>query len=242
MDTFLRLMHTGLSAPVLGDRRIDVGAGLRAAARSPEPIREFLHTAFPVDDAWTKGPAVALAVNAGAVAALELRFVAIVAAARSAALPVTWDPPLDDSRGRWMRLGTISLVSGRVQPIVLRLVSDGTALVLHCTSPVGRVGLGSDGADGADTATLALLTDFHRARRVRLGAVLGEEGGIETYDLTVEDDVLLGYSKHDASRLAALLRRVVNDADNLEQRLLDCDAPLDTFRTDLVREGASDAC
>ena len=106
---------------------------------------------------------------------------------------------------------------------------------------MGRVGLGLAGGNGVDTEKLELLANIHRTRRVRLGAVLGEKGGNETYDLTVDDDVLLGSPKHDASRLVALLRRVVNDADNLEQRLLACDAPLDTFRTDLVREGASDA-
>jgi len=241
MDTFLRLMHTGLSAPVVGDRRIDVGAGLMAAAYSPEPIRELLKTAFPVNEAWTKGVATALAVDASTVAALEGRFEAIVTAAGSTALPATWDPRSVDRRGRWMRLGTITLTSGRVQPILLHLVSEGAALVLRCTSPVGRVGLDSTGPGGGDEEKLELLADIHRTRRVRLGAVLGEEGGNTTYDLTVEDDVLLGDPKHDAARLAALLRRVVNDADALEHRLLECDAPLDTFRIDLAREGASDA-
>jgi hypothetical protein len=59
-----------------------------------------------------------------------------------------------------------------------------------------------------------------------------------TYDLTVEDDVLLSATETDASRLSLLVRRVVSWADALEQRHLPGrDEVLAFFRDELSKEG-----
>lgn len=69
----------------------------------------------------------------------------------------------------------------------------------------------------------------------RVGAILGQDE--RSYDLTVEDDVLLAGEEHDAARVAALVRRVATQADLLEQRHLPGrDEPLSTFQGELERE------
>lgn len=72
--------------------------------------------------------------------------------------------------------------------------------------------------------------------QMRVGAVLTED--VSSYDLTVEDDVLLGVDAiADVVRVGALIRRVVGHADQLEQeRLPGADEPLPTFRGDLSQE------
>jgi hypothetical protein len=59
-----------------------------------------------------------------------------------------------------------------------------------------------------------------------------------TYDLTVEDEMLLTVNEGvDAARVAALVRRVVTLADALEQEHLPGrDEELATFRAELARE------
>jgi hypothetical protein len=79
-----------------------------------------------------------------------------------------------------------------------------------------------------------------RARPVRVGAIVGREEG--TYDLTVEEDVLLVAPDHDVTRVGTLLRRVAAEADALEQiHLPSLDQPLELFEADLKREGAGRA-
>ena len=74
----------------------------------------------------------------------------------------------------------------------------------------------------------------------RLGARIGAIREMETgsYDLTVEEDVLLAADpRHDGTRLEALLRQVVDQADRLEQEFLPgLDQPLGAFRGELEQE------
>ncbi len=70
----------------------------------------------------------------------------------------------------------------------------------------------------------------------RLGAVLDRDDG--SYNLTVQEDVLLGDRAHDAARVIALLTRVAEQADRLEQiHLPDADRILEVFAADLRQEG-----
>jgi hypothetical protein len=76
-------------------------------------------------------------------------------------------------------------------------------------------------------------------RPVRIGAILTKEQ--RTYDLTVEEDVLLAPEPAtDAQRTAMLLRRVVEEADRLEHEHLGRDERIDTFRHELVKESADE--
>jgi hypothetical protein len=119
------------------------------------------------------------------------------------------------------------LAGGRIQPFTLLLDSLAGRLLVRCISPVGVVDLAS---------SVEAIQDSVRTKPVRVGAVLGPEDG--SYNLTVQEDVLLGDRAHDEARVNALLRRVAEQADRLEQiHLPDADRPLDVFEKDLRQEG-----
>ena len=61
-----------------------------------------------------------------------------------------------------------------------------------------------------------------------------------SYNLTVQEDVLLAGPEHDAARASALLGRVAEEADRLERiHLPGEDRSLDVFREELLQEGGS---
>ncbi len=71
---------------------------------------------------------------------------------------------------------------------------------------------------------------------VRLGVIQDKNA---CYDLTVEDDVLLADEAHDALRIGMLIRRVVHQADQCEQRHLpEQDAAMVAFRSGLEKESS----
>lgn len=221
MNTFLRLMHEGLAAPAGDGRRIDVGRELLSGRRKVEAIRDDLRSAFPVPAGATTGPIKTLAVEESVSERALSRFRALAGLAIEGA-KVTWEPLKDDA----VLLGSTTLATGRVQPFALTLRSDGEHLVVRCISPVGRVDPGG---------IMAKLAESGSSLRTRLGAILTQDE--RSYDLSVEDDVLLGAEPHDRARVAMLVRRVVDDADSLEQIYLPTlDQPLEVFEKDLEQE------
>jgi hypothetical protein len=225
MNTFLRLMHEGLSAPKGDHRRVDVGRELVDGRRTVEAIRERLRSAFPIQDWALRGERLTLATDASTVAVALDRFERLKEAAY-VGLQIEWEP---SSRNGTL-LGTATLTTGRVQPFALLLKSDGERLVIRCVSPVGRV---------EPEETMMAVEESVRNRRVRLGAILGHEKAL--YDLTVEDDVLLGDPSQDVARTMVLLNRVVEQSDILEQvHLPPLDQPMASFESDLKREGGPD--
>jgi hypothetical protein len=125
-------------------------------------------------------------------------------------------------------VGTASLPRGRMQPFTLLLRSAAGRPVVRCISPVGRV--------EPDITQDSIVTRGARAS-CRVGAILTKDD--RTYDLTVEDDVLLGEREHDLTRVGLLVARVVDEADRFEQDHFDDgrDEPLATFEDELNREG-----
>ena len=107
------------------------------------------------------------------------------------------------------------------------LHSYESRILLRCVSPVGRV--------SPDTVQ-HVIKDYIARHRGRIGAIATCDNA--TYDLTVEDDALLAAdAAHDAARVAVLVRRVIELADELEQRLLPGrDETLATFRENLSVE------
>ncbi len=224
MNTFLRLMHEGLAVPKTEEKKIDVAREIISTRREIECIRDELHSAFPVRDELTRGSVRHLAVDGGLAASIEARFASLAEASALGGRPVVWSQaPRDNAL-----LGTASLESGRQQPFTLLLRSDAGRPIVRCISPVGRVE-----PDAAQEEIVA------RAARVacRVGAILTKED--RTYDLTVEDDVVLGEPDHDFARVGLLLARVVDEADRFEQDHFDDgrDEPLETFEEELKNEG-----
>ena len=224
MNHFLRLMHEGLSNTLKAPRTIQVDREMAIGRRKVEPITETLKSAFPI-------PAWALDTPAGPLAVDEQ--VADRAIARFHKLRHTldlgprlsWAPDGGDGR----LLGTMKLRNGRGQPFTLLLRSKPNGrLVVRCISPVGRVEIKNASWEIADLADRSSC---------RIGVILTENE--KSYDLTVEDDVLLADESHDVGRVALLFSRILTFADKLEREHFGStvDHPLQDFEDDLRREG-----
>ena len=123
----------------------------------------------------------------------------------------------------------MKLKSGRIQPFTLVIDSLESRLVLRCVSPVGVVDFKAMGE------AIAVSASSHR---VRLSAVTDRDEG--SYNLTVQEDVLLADRRHDAPRASALLERVGAEADRIELiHLPGQDRSLDVFHDTLLQEGRS---
>jgi len=226
MTIFLRMMHEGLHAPASEERRVDVKREMLATRGPTAPHREPLRSAFPVAESAMRGSKRSLAVDVDLGTRVRERF-ARLAEAMVGGLPVKWasHPP------RGSLLGTVTLPGGRVQPFTLVLRSEQGHAVVRGISPIGRT--------DPETAPEPIIA---RASRLpsRIGAILTKAE--LRYDLTVEDDVLLGSAEHDMARVGALVRRITEQADQMEREHFDDgrDAELDAFEHDLRKEGSGD--
>ncbi|MEO8501262.1 MAG: helicase-related protein, partial [Vicinamibacteria bacterium] len=223
MNTFLRLMHEGLSFKKTDQRSIDVSREMLGDTRAVEPIRERLQSAFPLPDWAVQGEQRTLAVDPSTPGEWLDRFEGL-SVNEYPGLRIAWERSHRNGR----LLGTVTLVSGRIQPFVLLLKSEGERMAIRCVSPVGLVDPRVKGE---------AVEESNRSRAVRVGAILGEDA---SYDLTVEEDVLLADPTHDRARVLILLRRVAEQADVLEQIHLPLrDQPLKQFEADLQHEGGT---
>lgn len=219
MNVFLRLMHEGLGQTEAESRKLDVSKEMVAGRRYVEPIRTRLRSAFPVPRSALSGERRGLAVDP-AVTQAALTRLERLRGQELGELRVAWE----ETAPPGALLGTVQL-EGRQQPFALYLQSLGERLLVRCISPVGSVSP-EEGQDAIAEGVSALP--------VRLGVIEKEE---HSYDLTVEEDVLLAAEEHDAARVAALIGRVAAQADRLEQHHLPGhDEPLKTFRSDLEKE------
>lgn len=225
MEAFLRLMHEGLGQQTRELPKIDVGKELVRAAPALHRSDVPLKSAFPVALALLRGATTKPAVSDAIGRALKDRLNRL----SSVDIPgceVRWEADAADGT----LLGTATL-GRRIQPFVLIANQYASHLRIRCISPVGRVYPESVQDD---------LEEEAWRLGARLVAVLTEQE--RTYDLTVEEDVLLGSNvADDAARVGLLLRRVVEQADLLEQdQLPGLDQELRKFREDLVSEAVHD--
>ncbi len=220
-DTFLRLMHEGFPTGTAESRRIDISSELQRHVAPPAPYAGKLMTAFPVSEWALQGTVRRLAVTPEVASQMEARFEAIPMLGLRE-LVIHWEPTRGDGR----LLGTVQLSSGRVQPFVLILKSFGERPLVRCVSPVGRL---------PAEALADEIASESRAHTLRLGASATNES---SYNLTVEDDVMLALPASDAERVRMLLERLVHAADDLARRhLYAVDQPLSRFESDLRSEG-----
>jgi Type III restriction enzyme, res subunit/Helicase conserved C-terminal domain len=221
MDDFLRLMHEQLGTPSRDGRRIVLTREMLEHREPPKPITGTLQTAFPVEPKRLKGKTKKLAVKPGEHRATLARLSRLKQVRKLGDTPVRWEKDAPEGA----LFGTATL-GKRQQPFALYLQSMNGHLVMRCVSPVGTVHPGERRKE--------VRRDQLR-QHARLGAILGKED--RSYDLAVEEDVLLGKPEHDQQRVAALLDRVVVSADFLEQKHLPGhDEPLSTFEVDLKKE------
>ncbi len=221
MNVFLRLMHEGLGAAGTEERRIDLGKELAHGRRVVPQITERLETSFPVRADDLVGAVRGLAVGPELALEYQQRFLAL----RNGLPPL--DIEWEDRPPAGMLLGTVRL-GERQQPFTLLLHSLGERPSVRCISPVGLVDPGED-----EERVVALTTILP----IRVCAI--ERDDDASYDLSVEDEVLLGSKqREDARHVALALRRVVEGADRLEQELLGSDEALATFHADLIKEAS----
>jgi hypothetical protein len=224
MNVFLRLMHEGLAVPRSDHRQIDVGRELAVGQRVVATICERLQSAFPVP-AWALSGSGARLLADATTANAALKRLETLTTTSFEGLAIEWERSSQDGR----LLGTVKLSTGRIQPFTLVLKSEGDRLVLRCISPVGRVG---------PEEAMTIVEESARKHPARVGAIVGRDG--TSYDLTVEDDVLLGDPSFDSARAAVLLGRVAQQADALEQIHLPLlDQPLEVFQADLSVDGGA---
>jgi hypothetical protein len=225
MNTFLRLMHEGLIGMAKEEGRIHTSVEFNRGRPRIEQIDSELQTAFDIEASrHLEGTVKDVAVDEHVSKAAHWRFDALHGA-QPTGMQIAWEPK---GGGSGLLMGTVRLAH-RIQPFKLLLKSFHEHLALRCISPVGCV--------GPDNAQDRIVESTQR-RRARVGAILTPEP--RTYDLTVEDEVLLASSADsDLHRLRLLLQRVTEHADALEQEHLPGrDQPLATFEADLRKEGA----
>ena len=198
MNTFLRLMHEGLTLSGQDDRKIDLSRELSIGPRFVPQIRERLKTAFP-ECKHLRGTARRLAVTEEHTRSGLNRFTRLSEVSLPA-VDVRWEKTTKP----WRRFGIIT-VSGREHPFRLTLSSFEGWLCLRCVSPLCQVSEEDD---------KEALEDSLRKHAGRVGAIQSVDDF--TFDLTVEDDVLLPPDpSNDVIRLASLLKRVAETADRL---------------------------
>ncbi|MEV5693527.1 helicase-related protein [Micromonospora globbae] len=221
INEFLRLMHEGLIMPAAGDGHLDVSREALVDEDVPPPPAGPLRTSFPVRPEHLNGQDRPLVVDEALIAQQLERFNAL-ARGTLPDLTVEWER---NQPGDGMLLGTVLFAGGRQQPFSLQLEREGPHLLVHCVSPIGQI---------SATSQWEELAEWSAGLPARLGTVEARGG---SYDVTVEEDVLLTTPAHDPSRVAALIRRVTTLADGLErEHLPERDRLLKEFRTELERD------
>jgi len=220
MNLFMRLMHHGLATARNDEPSIDATKEFLRGYRTVEPIRELLESAFPTRRRHLIGTR-GLAVSLNVVRDVSARF-ARLTQETFPDLEIVWEKKTADG----LLFGTANLGT-RVQPFKLIMRSVDQRLAVRCISPVGCVSPGDD--QDRVLASAAVVP-------IWIGAI--ETRDNQTYDLTVEGEVLLDSSGDtDAARVGTLISRVVHQADRLEQEYLPGrDAVLATFQAELIQE------
>jgi hypothetical protein len=225
MNRFVELMHEGVGQLRNEDPKIDVAQESLESIEPPEPLPDVeLKSSFGIDPTLLRGKRTSLVASEKEAEELLRRFHALRSAALVAQYRVEWEPVPTDRSDRLF--GTVKLEQ-RQQPFALFLRIVRGRPVLKCVSPIGRVFDRND------------VIDVQASAWTRIGVI--NAGAVGSYDLTVEDEVLLTSNEgQDLERLRLVLLRVAKKADELELRLLSADEPLETFRKDL-NEGSNEA-
>ena len=199
MDEFVRLMHSDLAVADRGERYVDISRELITGDVSmPQPSATTLESAFDVRARDLRGRYRALLIDERVATEHLARFKQL-----SNGLPgltIVWEP----QRSADLILGTVQVSADRVQPFSLQLGWWEDDIVVRCISPLGLVEAGP----GLEALALSCARE-----PLALGVVAVSD---ETYNVTVEEDVLLERAADDATRVAALVRRVALNADRLE--------------------------
>lgn len=198
MDTFLRLMHSGLHATGQEEKRIHTDRAFLSQRHRPAPVAVRLESAFPVRPELLQGDVTTSPLPPDLAGTLQARFAALAAVTPGG---IRWEP----SPTPGVLFGEVELEGERVE-LSLLLHTLGGLPVVRGVALIGRI------------ARDELSGLFQRVRTLpaRLAAIeTDREGAIE---LTVEDEALLAETDptHDAARVTRLLERILVTARKLE--------------------------
>jgi hypothetical protein len=220
MNTFLRLMHEGLTITDQAERKIDLKREFAGEKTMVAQILTKLKSAFPVPVKALCGNITNLLSTPSDAERAQVNF-------RLLRKPLPGVDILWDEQTEACRLfGTVKLPL-RQQPFILLLRCFIDHLLVRCISPVGQVYQ----AQYQQTLQASVAISTAKIGAIPATAAL-------SYNLTVEDDVLLsGDDSVNAVRVANMVKRVAIEADRLEHLHLDGrDEPLTTFKKDLGNE------
>jgi len=221
LNRFMTIMHESLGAETETERSLDVAAALLSPRPSVKALTEPLRTAFPIQDAMLMAPARSLCVTEAATRELWRRFLRLPAVTTDEHWRVTWE---NDTGAKGSLTGSLHL-RARTQPFTLLLRSIEGMPVIRCVSPIGYLR-----PDFPEDEILRAT----RGAGVRVAGVFKQD--LESYDLTIEGDVVLGSPSSDGRRVSGLLRQVAAVADRIEEVMLREDKPMSVVRDDLEKE------
>lgn len=240
MNRFIRLMHRSFSGEQVKDSRVNTLQDFVLPPRDIEPITERLETIFPVKKKWLR-----LDLPVKPLAA-KVESDKILAHFRqlTSDLAEVLEIQVEDRREPWSYFATVYITpdgqlalsgkrpaAARQQPfaLYLRTVTGDGRVLLHCVGPVGVVGRNDEASIERINAEQQKL-GFGKICAVR-------DTKLNTYNLTVEADILFHPNTTQPPEVLALIDRTVLCADHLEKALLEAiDQQMEHFRNDLFEE------
>ena len=226
MNRFLELMHEGLSTKTRESPAIHTSREFLESQEPVPTITEPLLTAFDVRKAWLKGEITRLRIPAKDANRIYERLVGIQADLEGS-FAIEWSP----TPYRWFLRGTRrEMDEGRSQPFELRLTAYRGMPFLFGTTPIGHLEMEHEVED---------MFDFFRGYSVRFHCRPNwRVGGWIVYAAL---GVVLSEPEHDADRGQWLLRRLTEEADEIEWKWFDGqDASAEDFENTAQKESPYD--
>lgn len=220
LDRFTEMMHKSLILQETGPTSIDLDAEIHREWKAAE-TESNLETAFPVSQEHLTLPESVLSPTPPFNWRLRLEKIAMANLGFS-------NVAFETMRDKPLLLGTARLRNGRVQPFGFYLKSIWGKICLQCISPIGLIEI--------DTLPEYL---YQTAKYVPKNLMLYEYDDEASYNVSIDDEVLLGDGDTDATRAAALLRRVLETADFWEEKILAVDQDLSVFIRQLENQGSA---
>lgn len=209
-------MHEGLTVTDRSDRKINLHREFAGERHPVHQIRTRLHSAFTVRDRYLRGEVKNLASTPEDAERAQARFHRL-----RERTTLDWNDDVQSAR----LFGTVKLAH-RQQPSTLLLRCFAGRLIVRCISPIGRV---------YQHQAHETIQSSVANRPAKIGAL--QTTLDNTYDPTVEGEVLLSSEDADTERVEQLVQRVAQEADRLEDMHLEGrDEPLQTFKCDLEKE------
>ena len=241
MNRFVRLMHRQLVSDIEDTSYVNTQNDMimRPLSHDIAPIMERLETPFEVKEEWLGRDLPAVSTGA-AQAAIEslIHFQHMLDS-----LQDRFELMTESNSNTWSYFTTMfmkqngypvskgeSHEGARHQPLTLflRTTTSDQHVLLRCVSPVGKVAWN-------DLEEMERINVIHQ--QVGFGKICAlADAKKQTYDLTIEMDMLFHPSTTRAEEVAGLVERTASSADQMEQALLKMDQTMEIFRADLFEE------